>query len=208
MWKRENRSETKRIKGKKRYKRKNYDSVLFIPSTPNSELRKAYQQVIRNSGISICVVEKSGRTLKSLLQKSDPFGEKKCSREECLVCGKGGKGPCTSEGITYDLICEDGCAVNGVYRGESSNNAYTRGLEHQRAYVAGDRKSPMIRHMNEKHGGVKKSYKMNVTATFGKDSMKRQIAESIDIENTIPERLINTRCEWNKPKVPRIRIIV
>ena len=110
------------------------------------------------------------------------------------------------EGITYNLICEDGCEIGGIYRGESSNNAYTRGIGHRRLYDAGDETSVMLRHVNEKHDGVRRKYKMTVTGKYRRDAMKRQIAESVAIENTAAERLINTRSEWNKTKVPRAKI--
>ena len=202
-----NRKERIRTKGlKKYYKKQNYDAILFIPSTPNSELKKMYKNVIENSGINIDIVEKSGRSMKSMLQKSNPFKEEKCSRSSCLTCNTNGKGPCTTEGITYDILCEDDCEVNGIYRGESSNNAYTRGIMHQRLYESEDKTSVILRHMKEKHNGTKKNYKMRITGRFGRDAMKRQIAESIAIEKTAPESLINTRSEWNKARVPRTKI--
>ena len=114
MWHRVERREAN--KEKRRYKRSNYDSVLFIPCTPNSQLKHLYQDVIKKSSLKIDVVEKAGRNLKSLLQKSDPFAETKCKRDNCFVCSTGGKGPCSTEGVTYDLECENGCPVKGIYR--------------------------------------------------------------------------------------------
>ena len=141
-----------------------------------------------------------------MLQRSDPFKEETCSRTQCLTCKTTGEGPCTKEGITYDLLCEDGCEVNGTYRGETAANAYTRGLEHERQYQAKDSNSVMLRHAKEKHNGEKKNFKMRVTGIYGRDAMKRQIAESIAIEETEAKSLINTRSEWSKTKVPRAKV--
>ena len=43
------------------------------------------------------------------------------------MCVEGDGGRCRIEGITYKLTCK-GC--DEVYVGETSKNAYTRGLEH------------------------------------------------------------------------------
>ena len=50
------------------------------------------------------------------------------------------------------------------------------------------------------------NFKMRVTGTFRNDAMLRQISEAVQIENTDPQRLMNTRAEWNMPRVPRATI--
>ena len=47
---------------------------------------------------------------------------------------------------------------------------------------------------------------MSVTGTFKDDAMLRQITEAVQIENVNPERLMNTRAEWNKTRVPRVTV--
>ena len=44
---------------------------------------------------------------------------------------------------------------------------------------------------------------MKVTGTFKNDAMLRQISEAVQIENTNPVKLMNTRAEWNMTRVPR-----
>ena len=78
------------------------------------------------------MVEKARRSIKSMIQRSDPFQPERCDRESCLVCDAGGKGSCDKEGVTYAITCVD-CAEKGVervYQGETSKNAYTRGKKH------------------------------------------------------------------------------
>ena len=73
--------------------------------------------------------EVPGANLKKRLQKSDPFKERKCNdSEKCMVCGDGKGGMCRREGVTYEIMCK-GC--DGKYVGETSRNAFTRGLEHK-----------------------------------------------------------------------------
>ena len=55
------------------YKRGGNEAVIFIPATPNSQLKKKYQKEIKQQGFKIKVVEKAGIAIKRLLQKCDPF---------------------------------------------------------------------------------------------------------------------------------------
>ena len=128
-WRREERQMEKLRKKRTWYKDGGFDdSVLFVPSTPGGELKHAYQKVITKSGHRIKVVEKTGTTLKRQLQVSNPFRPQQCGRDDCFVCSSGGSGNCHSEGITYEIGCEGGCGTNDDYKGESSGNAYTRGV--------------------------------------------------------------------------------
>ena len=51
--------------------------------------------------VKIKVVEQSGAAIKSVLQKSDPFREKTCSKVDYLVRRNNGKGSCRSTGKSY-----------------------------------------------------------------------------------------------------------
>ena len=41
-----------------------YDSVMFIPATPGSALKKSYDQIVRDKGLKIRVVQKAGISFK------------------------------------------------------------------------------------------------------------------------------------------------
>ena len=71
-------------------------------------------------------MEKAGRSVKSLLQRSDPFKERICSREGCFVCHTEKKGSCDKNGVNYLITCT---SCEDVYHGETSKNAYTRGKQ-------------------------------------------------------------------------------
>ena len=68
-WCRAERKGEKERKKKNWYKQGGFDSALFVPSTPNGNLKRMYDHAIRNSGLRIRVVERTGRTLKSELQR-------------------------------------------------------------------------------------------------------------------------------------------
>ena len=89
-WRNEERAREKRKKQESWYTKGDYDSVIFIPATPKSELKRRYEEEIRKVGLKIKIVERTGTTIKNHLQKSNPFGVKKCKREKCMVCRSDG----------------------------------------------------------------------------------------------------------------------
>ena len=203
-WKRDEREKEKEEKKTKWYKRGGFDSVLFVPYTPEGRLKKLYQQEISKSGIRIKVVEKAGSSIKKKLQTSNPFKARQCGREECFVCSSGGKGNCESIGVTYEIRCLSECNERNIYKGETADNAYTRGLQHKTNLNSRNiTNSPLWRHCREVHQGAMQEFQMNVTGTFRNDAMLRQITEAVQIDNTSPRQLMNTRTEWNMTRVPR-----
>ncbi len=71
------RSETKK-KRRNWYRKGGYESVLFLPATPRSELKKLVEEEIGRTNCKIKVVERSGKKVKRLLQKNDPFHRQRC----------------------------------------------------------------------------------------------------------------------------------
>ena len=83
-----------RIKNKKK-KRTNWskregkhETVMFVEMTENSELKKKVEIAAKRNKIKIKIQERPGTKLKRILQRSDPFSEKKCNRKDCVVCTK------------------------------------------------------------------------------------------------------------------------
>ncbi len=207
-WERESRRKEKETKRKNWYKDGGFDSVVFIAMTRNGELKRRYEREIRKSGLRIKVVERTGRTLKSQLQTSNPFREANCGRNDCFVCTTSNTGNCNTESVTYDIKCEgDDCTEREEYRGESANNGYTRGKIHIRDLNAKDIKnSPLWRHCVEKHNGQVQNFTMAINGTYRNDTMMRQVTEAVQINNLDPRHLMNTRAEWNMTRVPRASI--
>ena len=208
QWKREERRIERETKKKRWYKTGGFNSVMFIPATPTGELKKMYQEEIKKSGFKIKVIEKAGTSLKRILQKSDPFRNKFCDRDDCLQCTSGGKGNCDVESINYNIKCTElMCQQRNIYEGETSYNSYTRGREHNQKLNAKDEKSALWRHCREIHNGTKQKFIMNTSGSFKDDSLKRQISESVNI-NSIPiEQIMNTRNEWNNQRIPHVTIV-
>ena len=203
-WKRDERIEEKERKKRDWYKQGGFDSVLFVPSTPNAKLKKMYDYEIRNSGLRIRTVERTGRTLKSELHRSNPFKTENCGRIDCFVCTTTEKGNCRTESITYSIECMGENCTRKIYKEESASNAYTRGREHLRRLTAKDiDQSPLWRHCVDEHGGVGQQFGMSVTGSYRNDTMSRQITEAVQIERTDSNILMNDRAEWNMTSLPR-----
>ena len=87
-------AERKKAKANKKtewYSKGGFESVIFVPATPESKLKKKYESEIRKSRFKIKVVEKSGTQLKRIVQVSNPFRSNTCSDEECFICSSGEK---------------------------------------------------------------------------------------------------------------------
>ena len=139
------------------FKEGGFDSVLFVPSTPDGKLKRAYQKEITRSGHRIKVVEKTGTTLKRQLQTSNPFKPQQCG-------GKIGKG---ESGATHT---SGGMNTWRIFGGET-----------QQTHHSGDIvwRFIMVRYRNLK-------WKMKVTRTYRNDAMLRQITEAMQIDQGTP----------------------
>ena len=212
-WNKVERAKTRRARKTDWFKGKNdsKESVIFVPATPGSELKNRYLNVIAEAGVGIGVAEVPGSNLKRRLQKSDPFRKKKCEKEDCLVCAEGDGGRCRSNGVTYKVTCK-GCGEN--YIGETSQNAYTRGLNHMKTvtanlppHKAGEKEKPkptLRHHIDEKHRDEeeKPKFKMEVLRIFGGDALMRQVSEAVEIRNTKGQ--MNRQDEWRQIQLPRL----
>ena len=203
-WYRSERREEKGRKARNWYKTGGFDSVLFVPATSNAALKRMYERAIQRSGLRVKVIERSGRTLKSELQRSNPFRNGVCGRDDCFICTTTGKGNCRTEGVTYAIECRGDDCAKGVYKGETASNGYTRGGEHIGALEARDsRNSPLWRHCVAEHRGETQEFGMTITGSYRNDAMLRQISEAVQINNMDPNTLMNDRAEWNMTRIPR-----
>ena len=205
-WMRDERMKNKRRKKRNWFRGKggNKESVIFIPATPGSVLKKRYEKVISQAKMQIAVVETPGDTLKKRLQRSDPFKNKICDKKEkCMVCSGEGRGRCRDESVTYVVMCSE-CEAR--YIGETARNGHTRGLEHRSSIRKKDLDSPLYNHCIAKHDGRQVPFYMRVTGTFGGDALKRQIKESVLIMKEPAHRLLNRRDEWRHTALPRAAI--
>ena len=188
------------------------ETVIFVPATPGSELKQKYQHVIRNSGINIAVTEVPGQSLKRRMQRSDPFRPDVCNKvDSCMICGRReveegsrrGGGRCRTESVTYKVVCVE---CDKVYVGETARNGFSRGLEHIASVARRDPHSPLFIHCLEEHNGRTVMFRMEVTGAYGGDPLKRQITESVNIQNLPAHQLLNRRDEWRQTILPRLSV--
>ena len=160
---------------------------IIVPSTPRGELADILRRVVQaeaetNKDMKFKIVESGGRTMKSLLQKSNPTATAGCSDNACIACrgrDRGSGGNCRRNNVTYEVecgVCQG--PDRSVYIGESARNLYTRGLEHTKKYQGGKDDSFLHKHQQDKHQGAEAVFSAKVTGTF-KDCLSRQVAEEM-----------------------------
>ena len=193
------------VKGAKKLKSwygADYKSVLFVQSTPGGVLKQALSEVVKESGLKVRVVEKGGRSLQSLLQKSDVGNNIMCGGPECVLCRTGGKGPCNREGVCYKVTCMK-CLENEVncqMFGETGRTARIRCGEHMKA-LKGRKNSNLWEHCVTVHGGEEVNFRYDVMSIHSGDPLKRQLSEALNIQKGAKEldHRMNDKNEWVRP---------
>ena len=152
------------------------------------------------------VIETGGRSIKSIVQKSNPTATLGCEAADCLPCknGRGDGGDCRRCGVNYSIECElcpDG--QKAVYHGETARNIYTRGREHVNNFKSKTTKSFMLKHIKDKHPNPVASYSAKVTAT-AKDCLTRQVREAVHLRRS-EVLTLNGKTEWHQPALFRIQ---
>ena len=182
---------------------------ILVPSTPDGELAAILRKVVqaeKNPDMKFKIIETGGRTVKSLLQRSNPTATAGCSAGECIACkgGRGSGGQCRRNNVTYEIECGL-CQGDekSVYVGETARNLFTRGGEHISKYEGGKEASFLLKHQQEKHEGRPAVYSSKVTGYF-KDCLSRQVAEGVNIRRC-DSNLMNTKAEWHQPPIWRVQ---
>ena len=129
-WNQTERKKAKTMKKLTWHKTGGYHVPLFIPFTPNGELKEHLQEVEKKSAagrdLRFKFIERGGISIKNLLQKSDPWANEKCDKEDCFPC-KGEKGgSCRRNNVTYKICCSTchEAGQNAQYIGETGRNMY------------------------------------------------------------------------------------
>ena len=200
-------------KGKEVIKNK---SVIFVPATPGRELAKIFKEIEkeqRNQNenmMNFQIIEQTGVSLERMFQKSNPFKETDCGKQDCVVCdGKGVK--CRDEGVGYRGVCKE-CSKSNMrseYLGETGKNAYTRGKQHMGGLRKKNEENAFYKHWRNFHetpleadSRRLENFEIRVEKSF-KDPMTRQINEMVRIKK-FQGTLLNSKSEWNAPPIVRI----
>ena len=90
---------------------------MFVPYTPGGELARRLKEVENNlgrqTGVRIKIVEKVGTKLVDLLHQADPWQGTDCQREKCLPCRTkimtetDKRKDCTTRNIVYETWCRN-----------------------------------------------------------------------------------------------------
>ena len=201
FWNLERRHKEKEQQKKTWFKKKGFEATFFVNATPNENLSKECQKVLNDVGLPIKVIEKSGKTLKSHLMKSDPFKRKVCRDETCPVCCSNTKINCKTRDIVYELRCE---YCNDDYTGETSDSIKERTCEHLYACEKKRKTSVFHKHMMEKHNGSQCKLKVNILGRCSQDATLRQCMEAVAIRDRQPK--LNSREEWGSKNVTHRKI--
>ena len=187
---------------------KRNQSVMFVQATPGEILRKEIDSVMKKCGFKVKVVEKSGRSVIGLLQRSDVTPQLRCYDNSCPVCLTGERGLCRVEGVGYKVWCVP-CKERGVdviMHGETGRTAADRCSEHI-SRMRGRAQSNLREHCIAEHGGELVQFGCEVVSKFCGDPLSRQIEEAMRIEKESGRRsvVMNDKREWVRPASVHIR---
>ena len=157
----------------------------------------------------IRVVEKGGKKVQSMLQKSDVENSVQCMRPECVICKSGGKGPCSKEGVCYKVTCLK-CLELGkktTMYGETGRDARIRCAEHSKA-LENKKKSNLWEHSLAVHSGEEIEYRFDVMSVHSGDPLGCQLSEAINIQRGAGELdfSMNDKGELVRPAVLEIEV--
>ena len=187
-----------------------------------AKLMQAKERSLWSEGnLRIKVVEGPGVKLKDVLVNKNPYPTLPCHRVECPLCKKtaytnpntgallGGRLPCTTPNVGYQIVCLD-CQENGLtvrYEGETGRPMVSRAMEHLRKLKSEDPSHPLVKHKQTDHPAEKKvTFGFQILKKF-KDPLTRQAEEGIRIFNQDPNvKILNSKSEFNHPPMSRIRI--
>ena len=188
---------------------KPYDTVLFCPPTPKSELAEQLREITekqkKEGGTCIKVVEKSGIKIRNLLPGLKENNE--CSRENCFIHSSGGRGNCNKEGVVYKgtcLLCERE-GKESIYIGESCRSGYVRGLQHLHAIrnyeLDRHKNNAFSKHIRDTHNGEETPFKLDVIKSY-KKPLERQVREGVEIVRS--KANMNSKLDHFHPGIRRV----
>ena len=179
------------------------DAVFFVKATPESTLAEKCKMEFRRASLKIKMVERSGKSVKKTLVKSNPFKKRGCNGKSCVLCSLEGDVDCKVREVHYKISCK-GVDGNGKqctninYEGETSRSAGERFKGHMSVIKSKDelirQKSILYDHMWESHNGEVPPLGLEILGKFPGDPALRQATEAVSIRKNKPT--MNGREEW------------
>ena len=182
------------------YNDSKYDGVLFVDVTRNSELKKRVENACRRNKLKIKVVEKLGSTVKSELQRSNPFKATKCGREDCTLCELNMDINCRIRGCVYKILCTE---CNKCYIGQTCRSMYDRINEHYEDWNEKKERSILHKHSVKYHNNSQFNIKISIIANCFGSPTTRLITEAVYIDELSDEKSLNLKTEWSYVKLPK-----
>ena len=180
-----------------------YETVMFVEPTKGSQLKKRIQIAAKKNKIKLKVIEKTGTKIQNLLQRSDPFSNGRCQRNDCAICRNELGVNCRARGCVYEVVCAEckNLKKKEKYRGQTGRSMYHRTKQHFEDWNKKDGSSPLWRHSKEYHQNNNYPIELKILSKcFGKPT-KRMITESVMIDEMEPEETMNSKNERGYVKV-------
>ena len=182
-----------------------YESVLFVEATPESELKKKVERLVRKHKLKILVVERAGSTTRAVLQKSDPFRHQSCDRNRCVTCKNGDGVDCRSRGCVYQIECKEN-ECGRKYRGTTGRSLYERVNEHVNKWDNEDSECMLMRHSLLFHRQNRFDFEVKVLRNcYGKPS-RRMITEAVLINELKEDEVMNSKHEWSFVELDKVTV--
>ena len=192
----------KKLMAREAWFRSTNDIVGFLPATPGAQLVAGIQQIVREEGqkigLNIRVTEQAGTSISALLTTPNLSG---CLHPSCTISEEGASH--SRRGANYTGTC---MICGNVYRGETGFGAQTRVNQHREDIRKNNYNNSMALHLSEQHPehrGDPDAIVFSVNKT-GPKPLFRQIREAVQIANTVPTAIINSRSEYIRPVIQRL----
>ena len=187
--------ERREAKNKKKtswYDREKYEGVIFVDVSENSEVMKEVRRAVKKNKLKIKVVEKMQSTLKTELQRSDPFKNQGCRRNNCVICTLelGRNVNCRTRGCVYQIECTD---CNRKYRGQTGRSISERFNEHYKDLLNKTEKSVLYQHTNKYHNGGDFNMEVTIISKCFGDPTTRMITEAVMIDELSDAETLNSK---------------
>ena len=180
--------------------------MLYVQATEQGELKKQVEEIVGRVGLKVKVLERSGRSLKSILQRSDPYGTRLCGRQGCVLCSLGSGIDCRERECVYSMRCMDCDEAKRLqeYRGQTGRGIGER-IDRQFYYWARrNENNPLTKHSLKAHEGGQFKVEVGMRAKcFGKPS-RRLITEAVMIEELGENETMNSKSEWGYVNLRKI----
>ena len=147
------------------------------------------------------MAERVGETVKSILQRRDPFSTNICERNDCHICNNALPIKCRERGVVYELRCK---SCERKYRGQTGVSIYERTCEHSKNWRNEETSCPLYRHQELYHEDGEFDFEVRILSKcFGKPS-RRMITEAVIIGEIDEEESMNHKREWTYVALDKI----